>query len=155
MASTRSAMVEASEKELGLGNSSSRRIEGLRPWMNRSSNSAGERSVTSRQSTVNSPRYRRTELVVESVAEEERGDLHDALGVRQKDGSLCLCVDFRALNQHTLKNRYPLPRIDDLLDQLSGAQVNPKIDLRSGYHQIMVAEDNIPKTAFRTQYGQQ
>ncbi|KAJ9515650.1 hypothetical protein QJQ45_002714 [Haematococcus lacustris] len=67
------------------------------------------------------------------------------LFVRKKDGSLRLCVDFRALNQQTLKNRCPLPRIDDLLDQLSGAQVFSKIDLRSGYHQI--------RTAFRTRYG--
>ncbi|GKE99258.1 retrotransposon protein, putative, ty3-gypsy subclass, partial [Tanacetum coccineum] len=62
-------------------------------------------------------------------------------------------IDYRELNKLTVKNRYPLPRIDDLFDQLQGSQFFSKIDLRSGYHQLRVHEDDIPKTAFRTRYG--
>jgi len=73
--------------------------------------------------------------------------------VKKKDGSMRLCVDYRQLNKVTIKNRYPLPRIDDLMDQLVGAEVFSKIDLRSGYHLIRVKVEDVSKTAFRTRYG--
>jgi len=73
--------------------------------------------------------------------------------VKKKDGSMRLCVDYRQLNKVTIKNRYPLPRIDDLMVQLVGAEVFSKIDLRSGYHQIRVKAEDISKTAFLTRYG--
>ena len=75
------------------------------------------------------------------------------LSVKKRDGSMRLCIDYRQLNKVTIKNRYPLPRIDDLMDQLVGASVFSKIDLRSGYHQIRVKSEDVPKTAFRTRYG--
>jgi hypothetical protein len=76
-----------------------------------------------------------------------------ALFVKKKYGSLRLCVDYRHLNAVTIKNKYPLPRIDVLFDQLAGAKVFSKIDLRSGYHQIKIQPCDIPKTAFSTRYG--
>ena len=75
------------------------------------------------------------------------------LFAKKKDKTLQLCIDYRQLNKVTIKNRYPLPRIDDLFDQLRGVRVYSKIDLRTGYHQLRVREADIPKTAFRTQYG--
>ncbi|KAK1431931.1 hypothetical protein QVD17_08737 [Tagetes erecta] len=75
------------------------------------------------------------------------------LFVKKKDGSMRLCIDYRELNTITIRNRYPLPRIDDLFDQLQGAKFFSKIDLRSGYHQLKIKEEDVPKTAFRTRYG--
>ncbi|GKA57038.1 putative reverse transcriptase domain-containing protein [Tanacetum coccineum] len=70
------------------------------------------------------------------------------LFIKKKDGSFRMCIDYRELNKLTVKNHDPLPRIDDLFDQLQGSSVYSKIDLRSGYHQLRVREEDIPKTAF-------
>ena len=75
------------------------------------------------------------------------------LFVKKKDGSTRMCVDYRALNKITKKNSYPLPRVDELLDRLNGARYFSKIDLRSGYHQVRIANEDVEKTAFRTRYG--
>ena len=75
------------------------------------------------------------------------------LFVKKKDGSMQLCIDYRELNRVTVQNKYPLPRIEDLFDQLQGAQVFSKIDLRFGYHQLKIKTADVPKTAFRTRYG--
>ena len=73
--------------------------------------------------------------------------------VKKKGKTLRLCIDYRQLNKVTIKNRYPLPRIDDLFDPLRGVRVYSKIDLRTGYHQLRVRDTDMPKTAFRTSYG--
>ncbi|KAD6796191.1 hypothetical protein E3N88_07087 [Mikania micrantha] len=75
------------------------------------------------------------------------------LFIKKKDGSFGMCIDYKELNKLTIKNRYPLPRIDDLFDQVQGAQYFSKIDLRSGYHHLRIQEEDIPKMAFRTRYG--
>ena len=75
------------------------------------------------------------------------------LFVKKKDGSLWLCIDYRQLNIVTIRNQYPLPRIDELFDQRQGSRLFSKIDLRSGYHQLRVNEGDVPKTSFSTLYG--
>src|SRR4051795_3550820 len=73
--------------------------------------------------------------------------------IKKKDGTLQMCIDYRALNNITIKNRFPIPLIDDLTDRLFGAKVFTKIDLRWGYNQVRIHEEDIEKTAFRTRYG--
>ncbi|KAL6189076.1 hypothetical protein ACLB2K_040466 [Fragaria x ananassa] len=75
------------------------------------------------------------------------------LFVKKKDGTMRLCIDYRKLNQVTVKNKYSLPRIDDLFDQLRSASVFSKIDLRSGYHQLRIRDSDVAKTVFRSRYG--
>ena len=75
------------------------------------------------------------------------------LFVKKKDGTLRMCIDYRQINKVTVKNKYPLPIIDNLFDQLRGASVFSKMDLRSGYYQLWVKGVDVPKTAFRTRYG--
>ena len=73
--------------------------------------------------------------------------------VKKTDGSLRLCIDYRELNKVTIRNQYPLPRINDLFDQLQGARVFLKINMRSGYHQLKIRSEDVPKTTLRTWYG--
>jgi hypothetical protein len=75
------------------------------------------------------------------------------LFIEKKDGTQWMCVDYRSLNEVTIKNKYPLPQMEDLFDQIKGVSDFSKIDLSSGYHKLRICESDIPKTAFRTQYG--
>jgi hypothetical protein len=75
------------------------------------------------------------------------------LFIKEKDDTFWLCIDYRQLNKLTIKNKYSLPRIDNLFDKLKGTQVFLKIDLKSGYHQLRIKEKDIQKTAFKTRYG--
>jgi hypothetical protein len=101
------------------------------------------------------------ELKIQLQGSLDKGYIHpstspwgcSALFVEKKDKELCLCVDYRPLNAVTIKNKYPITCIDILFDQLVGAQVFSKIDLRSGYHQIKIRAEDIPNTAFTTRYG--
>ncbi|GJY01586.1 putative reverse transcriptase domain-containing protein [Tanacetum coccineum] len=95
----------------------------------------------------------RIELITGAVLITKSSYRSTGLFVKKKDGSFRMCIDCSELNKLTVKNHYSLPRIDDLFDQLQGSQFFSKIDLRSGYHQLRVHEDDIPKTAFRTRYG--
>jgi hypothetical protein len=75
------------------------------------------------------------------------------LFVKKKDGTLRLCIDYRQLKKMTIKNKYPLPRINDMFDQVGGAKIFSKLDLRFGYHQVRIKDEDIRKTTFRTRYG--
>nr|GFB26810.1 transposon Ty3-G Gag-Pol polyprotein [Tanacetum cinerariifolium] len=97
------------------------------------------------------PPPRQVEFKIELVPGASPGA--SVLFVKKKDGSFRMCIDYREFNKLTIKNRYPLPRIDDLCDQLQGSSVDSKIDLQSGYHQLRVREKDILITAFRTRYG--
>src|SRR6202051_3891419 len=95
-----------------------------------------------------------TELMDKGYVQESKSPYGaPVLFVKKKDGSMRMCVDYRALNKITIKNKYPLPRIDELLDRLLGAKYFSKIDLRAGSWQVRIAEEDVPKTAFRTRYG--
>jgi hypothetical protein len=95
-----------------------------------------------------------TELLAKGYIEPSTSNFGSpVLFVRKKDGSLRMCIDYRAVNKLTVKNKYPLPRIDDILDCINGSTVFSSIDLRSGYYQIEIHPDDVPKTAFRTPFG--
>nr|GFC73478.1 putative reverse transcriptase domain-containing protein [Tanacetum cinerariifolium] len=103
--------------------------------------------------------YRLAPFEMKALAEQLK-ELYDKGFIRPSsspwgapDGSFRMCIDYQEINKLTVKNRYPLPRIDDLFDQLQRTSVYSKIDLRLGYHQLRVREEDIPRTAFRTRYG--
>jgi deoxyuridine 5'-triphosphate nucleotidohydrolase len=112
------------------------------------------------------PIYRMSPLELDAMRKEldkllKNGSIEPSLSpfgapvifIKKKNGDLRMCIDYRALNKITIKNRFPIPLIDDLIDRLHGAKVFTKIDLRSGYNQVRIHHDDIEKTAFRTRYG--
>jgi hypothetical protein len=108
---------------------------------------------------MSTPELKELQLQLEEIL--KKGYIHPSVSpwgapvlfVKKKDRKLRLCIDFRQLNKVTVKNKYPLPRIDDLFDQLKGARIFSKIDLRSGYHHVRIKDEDINKTTFRTRYG--
>jgi hypothetical protein len=108
---------------------------------------------------MSTPELKELQLQLEELL--KKGYIHPSVSpwgapvffVKKKDGTLRLCIDLWQLNKVTVKNKYPLPRIDDLFDQLKGAKIFSKIDLRSGYHQVRIKDEDINKTTFRTRYG--
>jgi hypothetical protein len=108
---------------------------------------------------MSTPEFKELQLQLEELL--KKGYIHPSVSpwgssvlfVKKKDGTLILCINFRQLNKVTVKNKYPLSRIDDLFDQLKDAKIFSKIDLRSGYHQVRIKDEDIDKTAFRTRYG--
>jgi hypothetical protein len=108
---------------------------------------------------MSTPELKELQMHLEEIL--KKGYIHPSVSpwgalvlfVKNKYGTLRLCIDFRQLNKVTVKNKYPMPRIDDLFDQLKDARIFSKIDLRSGYHQVRIKEQDIRKTIFRTRYG--
>nr|GEW93287.1 retrotransposable element Tf2 [Tanacetum cinerariifolium] len=114
----------------------------------------GDRSDTGKKSTLSIISCTKAQKYMEKGCQAKLFTMGDSvLFVKKKDRSLRMCIDYCKLNKLTVKNRYPLSRINDLFDQLQGSTVYSKIDLRSGYHQLRVRDEDIPKTAFRKCYG--
>ncbi|GJR60128.1 putative reverse transcriptase domain-containing protein [Tanacetum coccineum] len=134
-----------------------------RAYMPRDKNAHQDPNVVTRAAPVARASYRLAPSEMQELSDQlqelaDRGFIRPStspwgapvLFVKKKDGSFIMCIDYRELNKLTEKNRYPLPRIDDLFDQLQGSSTYSKIDLRSGYHQLRVRDEDIPKTTFRT-----